>query len=214
MLALKNFDKKFVEAFMRAIPEPFLILDENGYYVDIIGGIDRKKYHASSHLIGKRMHEVMDVELADKFLFQVKKTIETEQVVDYVYQLSASQIKGSEALPGPEGVLWFEANISPIEKIEGQPRMVAWVTFNVTELKNTILEKDCLIDKLEKTINEIKTLRGILPICSFCKKIRDDKGHWNQLEAYFQKHSEADLSHSICPDCVRSHYHEYIGKIA
>jgi hypothetical protein len=209
MLFPKKPNDYFIQALLAAIPEPFFIIDENGYYVQIIGGVDRKRYHDGQHLIGKHMHEVMDSELADQFLVQVKKAIKSEQVLEYVYNLSAQDIKGSEALPGPEGQLWFEAHISPIKKIKGQPRMVAWVAFNITELKKTILEKDSLIKQLQKAINEIKTLRGILPICSFCKKIRDDKGYWNQLESYIDEHSDADLSHGVCPDCAKKHYPEY-----
>jgi len=58
----------------------------------------------------------------------------------------------------------------------------------------------------------IETLRGIVPICSFCKQIRDDKGYWNRVDAYIAKHTEAQFSHSICPDCVKEHYPE-AGKI-
>ena len=52
----------------------------------------------------------------------------------------------------------------------------------------------------------IETLRGIVPICSYCKQIRDDKGYWNQVEAYVAKHTEARFSHSICPSCMEKHY--------
>ncbi|MBI9084466.1 MAG: hypothetical protein JEZ11_12770 [Desulfobacterales bacterium] len=62
------------------------------------------------------------------------------------------------------------------------------------------------IGKLEKSLTEIKTLRGILPICSHCKKIRDDKGYWNQIESYIQEHSEVDFSHSICQECAKKYY--------
>ena len=61
-------------------------------------------------------------------------------------------------------------------------------------------------DNLKKALAEIKTLRGILPICSSCKKIRDDDGYWEILEQYVQKHSEAEFSHSICPECVQKLY--------
>jgi len=61
-------------------------------------------------------------------------------------------------------------------------------------------------DNLQKALAEIKTLRGILPICSHCKKIRDDRGYWNILEKYIQKYSDAKFSHSICPECVKEHY--------
>jgi HAMP domain-containing protein len=65
------------------------------------------------------------------------------------------------------------------------------------------------IVELEKAFDEIKTLRGIIPICSSCKKIRDDKGYWNQIETYIRKHSDADFSHSICPACAKKLYPDF-----
>ena len=64
-------------------------------------------------------------------------------------------------------------------------------------------------EKVQKAIEEIKQLSGLLPICSSCKKIRDDKGYWNQIESYISAHSEAQFSHSICPDCARTIYPEF-----
>lgn len=63
--------------------------------------------------------------------------------------------------------------------------------------------------QLQQTLAEIKTLKGILPICSYCKSVRDDSGCWNRLEAYVKKHSDADFSHGICPTCMEKHYPEY-----
>jgi hypothetical protein len=67
-------------------------------------------------------------------------------------------------------------------------------------------EQQELIKNLQNALHEIKTLQGIVPICSFCKKIRDDKGFWNQVEAYVSQHTEAEFSHGICPDCLEKHY--------
>ena len=61
-------------------------------------------------------------------------------------------------------------------------------------------------NKLEKALFKIKTMSGLLPICSHCKKIRDDNGYWNQIEAYIEDHSEAELSHSICQECAKKYY--------
>lgn len=63
---------------------------------------------------------------------------------------------------------------------------------------------------LEKALNEVKTLRGIVPICSFCKKIRNDKGYWDQVEGYVREHTEADFSHGICPACMKQHYPDLV----
>jgi len=59
---------------------------------------------------------------------------------------------------------------------------------------------------LKQQSSEIKELRSILPLCSFCKKIRDDKGYWEQVDVYIHKYSQADISHSICPECAKEHY--------
>jgi hypothetical protein len=61
-------------------------------------------------------------------------------------------------------------------------------------------------EKLQKALDEIKTLKGIVPICAQCKKIRDDKGYWNLLESYIEKHSEASFSHGMCPECLEELY--------
>ncbi len=67
-------------------------------------------------------------------------------------------------------------------------------------------ERDKLIRELQDAMANIKILRGLLPICASCKKIRDDKGYWNQLETYILKHSEAEFTHGICPDCMQKLY--------
>lgn len=66
---------------------------------------------------------------------------------------------------------------------------------------------------LKEALTEVKTLSGFLPICASCKKIRDDKGYWNQIEAYIREHSEAEFSHGICPECARKLYPEFADKL-
>ena len=63
---------------------------------------------------------------------------------------------------------------------------------------------------LQDALIQVRTLQGMLPICAHCKKIRDDQGYWQQLEAYISQHSTAQFSHGICPDCLREHYSELI----
>jgi CheY-like chemotaxis protein len=64
------------------------------------------------------------------------------------------------------------------------------------------IERQKLMMKLEKSLKEIKTLRGLLPMCAWCRNIRDDKGYWKSLEAYIHEHTDADFTHGICPDCL------------
>lgn len=63
-------------------------------------------------------------------------------------------------------------------------------------------------EDLKKTKHQLSELQGLLPICSSCKNIRNDKGYWEELEEYIRKHSEADFSHGLCPDCIKKLYPE------
>ena len=63
-------------------------------------------------------------------------------------------------------------------------------------------ERNLLINRLQEALEHVRTLSGMLPICSYCKKIRDDKGYWNQLETYLSEHSGTEFTHGICPDCA------------
>ena len=69
-------------------------------------------------------------------------------------------------------------------------------------------------DELEQALAEIRTLRGILPLCSFCKKVRNDQGYWEQVDVYITEHTHALVSHSLCPDCLREHYPRQYEAIA
>lgn len=80
------------------------------------------------------------------------------------------------------------------------------------ERKHAQQEKEELIRELQSALLKIKTLSGLLPICSSCKKIRDDKGYWHQVEVYIKKHSEADFSHGLCPECARKLYPDYFSE--
>jgi len=80
---------------------------------------------------------------------------------------------------------------------------------DITDRKKVEKEKESLILELQKALDEIKTLKGILPICSFCHKIRDDKGYWERVDVFISTHSNADVSHGICPECLAKHYPEH-----
>jgi PAS domain S-box-containing protein len=73
------------------------------------------------------------------------------------------------------------------------------------DIHDTVLARNILREMRE---NELKTLRGLLPICVKCKKIRDDEGYWNQIEIYLKKHADVDFTHGFCPDCMKELYPE------
>jgi len=90
----------------------------------------------------------------------------------------------------------------------GELRARVEVGRRLVEAQGALAEK---IGELRRALAEIKTLRGIVPICAGCKKIRDDSGFWQQVEVYVRDHSEAEFSHGLCPDCMKRLYPEFNG---
>lgn len=80
-------------------------------------------------------------------------------------------------------------------------------------VKSDLDEHKRLVAELQRALSEVKQLSGFLPICASCKKIRDDKGYWTQIESYISSHSEAQFSHGICPECVKKLYPEQYESI-
>jgi len=81
----------------------------------------------------------------------------------------------------------------------------------IQDHRNTMQQKAALDTELQGALHEVKTLTGLLPICAHCKKIRDDRGYWKQLEAYLHEHSGARFTHSVCPECLTTHYAAYVN---
>ena len=100
-------------------------------------------------------------------------------------------------------------NAAPLFNDKKEFDGVVAIIEDITQRRHREDENKNLIDALRKALSEVKNLSGLLPICSHCKKIRDDQGYWNQLEEYVSKHSDALFSHSICPDCMKTFYAEW-----
>lgn len=109
---------------------------------------------------------------------------------------------------------------SKVVEMHGYPifddsgKMVRMIEYcvDITERKQAAKEREKLIVDLQKALQEVRTLSGLLPICTSCKKIRDDKGYWNILEQYISAHSDAEFSHGLCPDCAERLYPAYFKK--
>ena len=102
--------------------------------------------------------------------------------------------------------------ISAVKDENGQVIGAAILAVDITERKQAEEERKKMIRELNETLAQVRSLRGLLPICASCKKIRDEKGHWQALETYISGHSEAEFSHSICPSCAQRLYPEFVDK--
>jgi hypothetical protein len=111
------------------------------------------------------------------------------------------------SLPG-EPAQHLDLRCSALVDRAGRRSGVVLVIRDVTERRRLELEREALITQLTSALSDVKTLSGLLPICSSCKKIRDDSGYWRTLERYISDHSQAQFSHGLCDDCMKKLYPE------
>lgn len=96
---------------------------------------------------------------------------------------------------------WLRWNARP----DYPQRLIYSVARDITEAKAAEAERERLVTELGSALAEIKVLQHILPICSYCRKIRDEKDQWSTVESYISHHTNSHFSHSICPECLRTH---------
>lgn len=183
------------------------------------GGIGVWEWNIATDILiwNERMHSLYDIP-AD-----VSPTYQTWRNAIHPDDLPKSESLLKDALNGKDffntefrivstnGSIQYIGAAAKLERDQkGNPRHMTGINWDMTEDKRNEQELKDLISKLQGAIDEIKTLRGIVPICSHCKKIRDDKGFWEQVEAYVGKHTGAKFSHGVCPDCLNEHYSKYL----
>ena len=127
-----------------------------------------------------------------------------------IHLISVAHFYGENSEP-----LYIVPEIFTAYSVSMLPWSLAFMVLNALiglfwgKIKQADKDKSKVIMELEEALIKVKALSGLLPICAECKKIRDDQGYWNQIEAYLREHSEAEFSHSICPECVGKLYPEY-----
>ncbi len=107
-----------------------------------------------------------------------------------------------------EVLVYVSLTVSPIKDASGRIVGASAIARDITGRKRAEEEREKLIAELQDALAKVKTLSGLIPICASCKKIRDDRGYWNQIESYIGEHSEAEFSHGICPECAQRLYPE------
>lgn len=147
------------------------------------------------------------------YMFQRMVTRHLSQIAAYVKQIGTIKFEGNLLLKGkktsPEALDELDSIVSTINLMNLSLKSAFdKLQFEITERKKTEEEREKLVNELKDALAEVKQLSGMLPICAGCKKIRDDKGYWNQIEVYIRDHSEAEFTHGLCPDCEKKAYEE------
>ena len=205
-----------LQALIQAIPDVIFFKDAQNRYLTANKALEEFTGFSQEQLVGKTDGELLPPELAEDCAKSDEAVAKTLKVVRFEEQYSHGDTKGFlDTIKAPVfddrgnrvGLVGVSRDITERKKMEDEIRRVA-------REKDTLLqEKEKLITELQKALATIKRLQGILPICSSCKKIRDDKGYWTQVESYIRDHSEAEFTHGICPDCAKKLYPDYFDKM-
>jgi PAS domain S-box-containing protein len=102
----------------------------------------------------------------------------------------------------------FPVEVSSRPFVANGVRYLHSLVRDLTEQRRSEQELRGLVTELQNALQHVTTLKGLLPICMHCRKVRDDAGYWSMIETYFRKHSELMFSHGVCPDCAKQHYPE------
>ena len=192
-----------IESIVKTVPDIIYRLDTHGRLTFVSDSVKRYGY-LPEELIGTNVMKIVYPEDRAKAIHRIKerrtgdrstKSFETRLITK-----NQTPVSFEVFIISAEG-LYSTAKFGPSAFLGTQG-----IARDIAERKRAEEEREKLISKLQEALDSIKTLKGLLPICANCKNIRDDKGYWNQIEAYIKDHSDAEFSHSICPPCAEKLY--------
>jgi PAS domain S-box-containing protein len=192
----------FLRRIFDAIPSSIFVKDTQGHYIFCNAAFEEYTGLKKDEIVGKTDYDINPRRIADPYHEMDNILLENGDAQDYeVY------------FQNPDGnnqaVLFNKACYT---NAEGSVMGLVGVITDVTDRKAAEEEKKELIRRLHNALSEIRTLSGLLPICSYCKKVRNDQGYWSKIEQYVQEHSDTQFSHGICPDCLKEHYPDHYEK--
>ena len=216
--------EKKVKILKELLKLKILIVDDDSISQKLLKGLLEKQGHSNilisnsgDHALELITNNPPDLILLDVFMpgiegYEVCRRLKVDTATAHIpiIMVTGGAVQADEAVKKSFKAGATDFITKPIRSIEFLARVKSGLIIKrnhdllveeIKQRKTAEKEKEKLIEKLEQASIEIKSLQGIIPICSHCKKIRDDKGYWNILEAYLQKHSDATFSHGMCPDC-------------
>lgn len=188
-----NSEQKF-RTFVEAAPLAIAIIREDQYLYVNPAWVELTGY-TKEEAGGIHPTDIIHPDMREMVKDRAKKRLR------YMDVESRYEMKG---LTKNGNIIWYDFSANLIE-YENNPAILYFLS-NISDNKRLEQEREKTIQELQSALEEIKTLKGIIPICANCKKIRDDQGYWNQLETYIQQHSDAAFSHGVCPECADKMY--------
>ncbi|KAA3610219.1 MAG: PAS domain S-box protein [Calditrichaeota bacterium] len=193
-----NNEVTLLRSIIESAPTAMIVIDENG----IITLTNKQTENYFGYSRGELIGNQFEILMPEKF--RKNHAVLRKGFLDNPETRAMGVGRDLYAIRKDSSLFPVEIGLNPINTQNGM--VVLATILDITKRKADEHEREKLIIELEDALAKIKTLKGLIPICSNCKKIRDDKGFWNQIEEYITKHSEAMFSHGICPDCTTDLY--------
>lgn len=194
--------REFLQKTIESLGHPFYVIDVNDYFVimaNSASGFDLLSGEKTCYALTHRQDKPCSSTGCLCPLEMVKEAKKPVTVEHTHYDKDGN-------------LMFMEIHGYPIVDDTGKVIQMIEYVLDITERKKFEEERGKLIVELQDALAKVKLLSGMLPICSYCKKIRDDKGYWKQIEAYITEHSDALFSHGLCPECAKKHYPEYFKE--
>jgi len=192
---LKESDERYRGLFERSLDLVYLC-DFEGKFIDANDAALEELGYTKKEIKSLTFLSLLDKDQLPRAIESVEEILKTGSQ-DRIAEFRLKRKDGEHIYIESKGALIYRG---------GNPHAIQGIARNITERKKLEEEKEKVIIELKQALTKVKQLGGLLPICSHCKKIRDDKGYWNQIEAYIQDHSDAEFSHSICQECAKIYY--------
>jgi len=189
---IRKSEKRYRHLFENTHSVMLIIDPENANIVDANPAAISFYGWSYKELLSKKITDINALNRDQVFQEMEMAKRENRNSFIFTHRLSNGEIRDVEVFSGPI-------------RLKGK-KLLFSIVHDTTDRVKAEKERDKLIKELRDASKEINTLRGIIPICSSCKKIRNDEGAWNQLEAYISERSEIKFSHGICPDCAKKLY--------
>lgn len=158
--------------------------------------------HSAEDIIGR----------PESVLMPERQREETLEILESVRQGEVVEEFETEQLHKNGQMIPVAVTISPVRNTSGEIIGASSIVRDITRQKQAESERELLMQSLTAASKQVRTLSGLLPICTSCKRIRDDRGYWQQVEAYITKHSKVTFSHSICPACAEDYERQFEVK--
>jgi PAS domain-containing protein len=198
--------KKEWESTADSLSELVFLIDKKGHIIRANRVVERWGVGSVANIRGRKIHDILHPGCVDPAcIFETYLPLVWEKLAQdrtIRWEFADRVLKR-----------YLSVKFRPISAIIEEEKKISFtvvVINDITNFKRKEKEREKLVHELQNSLSSTRILRGLLSICASCKKIRDNKGSWNQIEAYIRDHSEAEFSHGICPECMKKLY----GNIA